>query len=60
LGFGAWVLGWDSRGAEVEMPGRAAEAMGAGHMVWRGLSLFVLCFLLRRCQLAYGDRDKWK
>jgi len=28
LGFGTWALGWASRGAEVEMPGRAEEAMG--------------------------------
>ena len=28
LGFGARVLGWDSRSAEVKMPGRAGEAMG--------------------------------
>ena len=30
LGFGAWALGWASRGAEVEMPGRVGETMGGG------------------------------
>ena len=30
MGFGAWALGWASRGAEVEMPGRVGETMGGG------------------------------
>ena len=38
LGFGARVLGWDSRSAEVKMPGRAGEVMGGKEselgMVW--------------------------
>ena len=30
FGFGARALGWDSTGAEVEMPGRVGETMGGG------------------------------
>ena len=45
LGFGARVLGWDSRGAEVEMPGRVGETMEEGRRGSRAWFGEVFCCL---------------
>ena len=42
LDFGARVLGWDSRGAEVEMPGRA----GGGSWAHGLARSNVICLML--------------
>ena len=48
LGFGAWKLGWDSRGAEVEMPGRVGGGKERELSTWFG-EVFCCCFSYAFC-----------
>ena len=68
MGLGFGVLGWASRGAKVEMPGRVGETMEEGrrgswaHGLVRSFVVF-LTLSAPKMLVSDGDKDevyKWK